>query len=191
MTDIKFTQFSGEIEFRFIHPSAAEYLLDTMFLLKILQTQTSNDGCWFISEKLSIYQQYIHGFLNGARKAGLVRNFKIGNRANWMTVKTEDIKTERPIYIQEPKAQILDHTQLVNHEPSRQKDHWLGLIPLNKIKTKRNCLRSYNYKTKSFTFVSKNFGHISKVNVKGKNSNKRKANGKNDNDVEAKKGKQE
>lgn len=192
MTDVKFTRFSGEIEFRFTDPVAAEYLLETMFLLKVLQTQASNDECWFFSEKLSHYQEYIQGFLNGARKMGFVRKFKIGNRANWMTVKTEDIKSERPIYIQEPKAQILDHTQLKNHAPTKQKANWQKLITLNKQKTKKNCLRTYNYQSKTFYSIDKAFGALIKKEIERKNKgNKRKAQEIENKQKENKKNKQE
>ena len=191
VVDVKFAHFSGEIEFRFEHPPAADYLLDTMFLLKILQTQASNDGCWFFNEKLSAYQERLHGFLNGARKLGMVRKFQIGNRSSWVTVKTEDFKSERPIYIQEPKAQILDHTQLVNNEPSRSTKDWAKLIKINKSKNKRNSILNYNYATKTFYFVNKSFGSKPKETQKPKGKpQKRKStdtDGKNDN----KKGRQD
>lgn len=142
-TDVTFTYFEGKIHFRFEHQPAADYLLDTMFLLKILQSQSRNDGCWFFKEKLSAYQEYLWGFLEAARIEGLVRRHKISNSANWMVIKTASIETERPIHIVEPKSQLLDHTQLENHAPTKCTNKWLDLISLNKTRTRKNCIRSY------------------------------------------------
>jgi len=74
---------------------------------------------------------------------GMVRRFQIGNKSNYFVVKTEDIDSERPIYLQEPKSQLLDHVQLQNMEPSLNKDHWKSLIQLNKQKRRKNMLVSY------------------------------------------------
>jgi len=148
--DVTFTHFQGCIEFRIRHPEPLDYLLETMFLVKILQTQSSNDGCWFFNEKLSDYQIYLRYYLDACRKAGFVRKHKISNRQNWFTIKTQNLASERPIHIIEPRAQLLDHTQQTNHAPSDNQEDWDNVVTINNTKNRKNKLKIYNYSTKTY-----------------------------------------
>lgn len=136
--DVIFSDFSGNVEFRFSHSEPIVYLEATEFLLKILQSQSSGNGCWFFGEKLSKYQVYVKDYLERARRLELVRKYRISNRKNWLQVHTDNPKSERPIRLIEPHAQLLSLTQVAYQVPSKCKAHWLRVVELAKTQVKKS-----------------------------------------------------
>jgi len=79
-----------------------------------------------------------------ARQTGMVRRHLISNRRNWVVVKTDDKDSERPVYLSEPRSQMLDHTMTTQGKPSAIKEDWLKINELNKVKTRKNYTKIYS-----------------------------------------------
>jgi len=171
--DVKFDHFSNNILFRFRHSESRDYLINTMFLVKILQSQAKSDGCWFFNEKLSDYQQYLRCYLEASRREGFVRKFRISNQSNWFQIKTSNLSTERPIHLLEPRAQLLDHTHMSDHTPSKNQFDWDVVANINNIKNRKNKIRAYwDFGTRFLLLIyfwfsnpRKSFPIITKINV--------------------------
>jgi len=114
-----------------------------MFLLKILQSQHKNANCWFFQEKLSEQQEFLRVFLEKARQNRMVRKFLISNRKNWVTVQTSDVASEKPLYIVEPRSQLLDHCLTTQNEPSYMRRDWAQMLSVNASKHRKNHIRLY------------------------------------------------
>ena len=147
ITGAVFNDYAGRIEFTFHHSEPQVFLVETLFLLKILQSQSKEKGCWYFDEKLSGYQDYLATFLNAARREGMVRKFKISNRKNWFVIKSEDQATERLIHIVEPLAQLLSHVRTNNNIPSRNRADWKHVVEINKERSPlaTKCHKIFNY----------------------------------------------
>ena len=112
-------------------------------LFTILQIQNSHKDCWFLTEKLSQDQIYLDRYLEAARKSNVIRRFKISNRQNFFVVRCEDEKEERITHLVEPQAQLYDHTEMPNRNPTTNEACWRTVHENSKVRSRKYCLTTY------------------------------------------------